>query len=202
MKLGRFAARTIVGGLFIGHGTQKLFGWFGGGGMEGTTAGFESIGLRPGRRTAAAAGLSEAVGGALLAAGLFVPLAAASLIGTMITAIRTVHWKNGVWVTNGGFEYNLVLIAAVLALTEVGPGKLSLDAALGQERSGPKWALAALATGVVGAVGAHVAAESHTAREASAAPAAAATNGSGADAEHAAPTEETPAGAPTEPQHA
>jgi putative oxidoreductase len=113
MKLGRFAARTIVGGLFIGHGTQKLFGWFGGGGMETTAAGFESIGLRPGRRNATAAGLAEAVGGAFLAAGLFVPLAAASLIGTMITAIRTVHWKNGVWLTNGGFEYNLVLIAAL-----------------------------------------------------------------------------------------
>jgi hypothetical protein len=62
MKLGRFAARTIIGGLFIGHGTQKLFGWFGGGGMESTAAGFESIGLRPGRRNAAAAGLAEAVG--------------------------------------------------------------------------------------------------------------------------------------------
>jgi len=202
MKIARLFLRLTIGALFVGHGTQKLFGWFGGNGLDSTAKAFDSMGMRPGRRNAIAAGAAEAGGGAALALGLATPAAASVLTATMLTAINRVHLKRGPWVANGGFEYNLVLIAAVLALTEVGPGKLSLDAALGQERSGPKWALAALATGVVGAVGAHVAAESHTAREASAAPAAAATNGSGADAEHAAPTEETPAGAPTEPQHA
>src|SRR5689334_4756426 len=170
MKIARLFLRLTIGALFVGHGTQKLFGWFGGNGLDSTAKAFDSMGMRPGRRNAIAAGAAEAGGGAALALGLATPAAASVLTATMLTAINRVHLKRGPWVTNGGFEYNLVLIAAVLALTEVGPGKLSLDAALGQERSGPKWALAALATGVVGAVGAHFAAESHTAREESAAP--------------------------------
>ncbi len=150
MKIGRLFLRLVVGGYFFGHGTQKLFGWFDGNGLEGTAAGFEQMGLRPGRRNAIAAGASEAAGGALLAAGLATPLAASALTGTMITAIETVHKKNGPWVTKGGYEYNLVLIAAVLALAEVGPGGLSLDAALGRERSGSMWALGALGAGALG----------------------------------------------------
>ncbi|MDX6570035.1 MAG: putative oxidoreductase [Gaiellales bacterium] len=122
MKIARFAARAVIGGLFIGHGTQKLFGWFGGPGLEGAAAGFDSMGLRPGRRNAIAASVAEAGGGAALALGLATPLAGAALIGTMITAIRTVHLKNGPWVSNGGYEYNLVLIVAVAALVETGPG--------------------------------------------------------------------------------
>jgi putative oxidoreductase len=77
----------------------------------------------------------------------------------MLTAINRVHLKNGPWATKGGYEYNAVLIAAVLALTEVGPGELSLDHALGQERYGPGWTLAALGLGAAGALGAHVLAE-------------------------------------------
>jgi putative oxidoreductase len=68
----------------------------------------------------------------------------------MLTAIRTVHWRNGAWSTNGGYEYPAVLLAAMFALTEAGPGRLSLDAATGRERRGTAWALAALATGAVG----------------------------------------------------
>jgi putative oxidoreductase len=158
MKIGRFLLRTVVGGFFVGHGTQKLFGWFGGHGLEKTAAGFEQLGLRPAKANAVAAGAAEAGGGALLVAGLETPLAAAVLTATMLTAIKTVHLKNGPWATNGGYEYNAVLIAAVLAVAEVGPGPLSLDAALGNERSGERWALAALAAGVVGAIGAHVSA--------------------------------------------
>src|ERR1700710_822238 len=127
MKIARLAARTVIGGLFVGHGTQKLFGWFGGPGLEGAAAGFDSMGLRPGRRNAIAAGAAETFGGAALALGLATPLAGAALIGTMITAIRTVHLKHGPWASNGGYEYNLVLIAAVAALVEVGPGCLSVD---------------------------------------------------------------------------
>ena len=160
MKLGRLLLRVTVGGLFVGHGTQKLFGWFGGHGLEATANMFDSIGMRPGNRNAIAAGVAEAGGGAALAAGFATPLAAATLTSVMLTAINRVHLKNGPWVTNGGYEYNAVLIAAVLALAEVGPGELSLDHALGQERSGPGWALLALALGVAGAVGAHIAAES------------------------------------------
>lgn len=161
MKIARVLLRLIVGGLFIGHGTQKLFGWFGGYGLEGTAQGFEQLGMRPGRRNAIAAGLAESGGGAALALGFATPVAASALIATMLTAINRVHLKNGPWAADGGYEYNLVLIAAVLALVETGPGELSLDAGLGIEKSGPGWALASLAAGVAGAVGAHVAAESH-----------------------------------------
>jgi putative oxidoreductase len=163
MKLGRLLLRLSVGGFFVGHGTQKLFGWFGGHGLDATAAGFEQLGLRPGRRHAIAAGAAEAGGGALLAVGLQTPVAASVLTATMLTAIQRVHGKNGPWLSNGGYEYNVVLIAAVLALAEVGPGPLSLDAARGRERSGTGWALAALATGVLGAVGAHLVAESQPA---------------------------------------
>jgi len=158
MKIGRLLLRLSVGGFFVGHGTQKLFGWFGGHGLDATAAGFEKMGLRPGRRNAIAAGAAEAGGGALLAAGLATPLAASALTATMLTAIKTVHGKNGPWLSNGGYEYNVVLIAAALILVEAGPGGLSLDAALGRERSGSGWALAALLAGGVGAVGAHLAA--------------------------------------------
>ena len=80
--------------------------------------------------------LAESGGGALLALGLATPLAEAVLISVMLTAIRTVHWKNGPWATNGGYEYNVVLISALLGLAEAGPGSLSLDRALGIERLG------------------------------------------------------------------
>ncbi len=159
MKIGRLLLRLTVGGLFIGHGTQKLFGWFGGHGLEATAQGFEQLGMRPGRRNAIAAGVSEAGGGAALALGLATPLSAATLTATMLTAIHRVHLKNGPWAGNGGYEYNLVLIAAVIALAEVGPGALSLDAALGRERAGPHWALTALMLGGAGALGAHLLAE-------------------------------------------
>jgi putative oxidoreductase len=158
LKIGRLLLRLVVGGLFIGHGTQKLLGWFGGHGLDATAQGFEQLGLRPGRRNAIAAGGAEAGGGALLAVGLATPLAASVLIATMLTAIYRVHAKNGPWASDGGYEYNLVLIAAVLALAELGPGELSLDAARGKERSGSGWALAALAAGALGAIGAHAAA--------------------------------------------
>jgi putative oxidoreductase len=116
---------------------------------------FESLGMRPGRRNAIAAGAAEAGGGAALALGLATPLAAGAITSVMLTAIHRVHLKNGPWVTNGGYEYNAVLIAAALALTEVGPGELSLDHAMGNERSGAGWTLAAAAIGIAGAVGAH-----------------------------------------------
>src|SRR5438067_1492483 len=114
MKLGLTLLRTIVGALFFGHGAQKLFGWFGGHGPDGTGQFFEQIGLRPGRRQAIAAGAAEAGGGALITLGLFTPAAAASIIGVMATAIRSVHGKNGPWVTNNGFEYNLALAAIMV----------------------------------------------------------------------------------------
>jgi putative oxidoreductase len=152
MKVGLTLLRAVVGVLFFGHGTQKLFGWFGGHGLEGTAGFFESIGLKPGRKHATAAGAAEAGGGALLALGFLTPAAAASVIGVMSTAIRKVHAKNGPWVSDGGYEYNLALIAVMVALADVGPGDLSLDHALGIEVKGPLVALLALAAGIGGAV--------------------------------------------------
>ncbi len=159
MKVSRLLLRLVVGGLFIGHGAQKLFGWFGGHGIDGTAQFFEQLGMRPARHNAIAAGVAETGGGAALVLGFATPLAGAALTATMLTAISRVHAKNGPWVSDGGFEYNLVLIAAALSLVDIGPGKLSVDAALGQEKSGPGWALAAGAAGVVGAVGAHLLAQ-------------------------------------------
>jgi putative oxidoreductase len=151
MKLGKLALRGVIGPLFVGHGTQKLFGWFGGHGLEGTAGFFESgLDLRPGKRHATAAGVSEALGGALLVLGAATPLAAGMIIGTMTTAIRKVHASKGPWVTEGGFEYNAVLIAAMVALAESGPGKPSFDAAVFPRMKGTAWALLALGAGVAG----------------------------------------------------
>lgn len=158
-NLGRLLLRGTVGGFFFGHGTQKLFGWFGGHGLEATAGAFESMGMRPGKRNAIAAGLAEAGGGAALLAGAATPLAASALTATMLTAIHRVHLKNGPWATSGGYEYNVVLIAAVIALVETGPGSVSVDAASGNEHSGAGWALAALLAGVAGAAAAHALAE-------------------------------------------
>ena len=145
MKLTRLVLRVLIGGLFIGHGTQKLFGWFGGHGPEGTGGFFESLGLKPGKRNAIAAGVAEAGGGALLASGIAPPAAGAAITGTMTTAIRHVHAPKGPWTTQGGWEYNAVLIAATLAIVE--------------EESGLGWALAAAAAGVAGSFAASKLAE-------------------------------------------
>jgi putative oxidoreductase len=159
MKLGRLLLRATVGGFFVGHGTQKLFGWFGGNGLEATAGGFEKLGLHPPKAQAALAGAAEAGGGLGLVAGVATPLSSAVLVATMLTAINRVHFKNGPWLNKGGYEYNAVLIAAALIIAELGPGKLSVDAAVGRERSGTGVALAVAAAGVLGAVGAHLASE-------------------------------------------
>jgi len=150
MNLGRLFLRGVVGPLFVGHGTQKLFGWFDGHGLEGTGGFFESLGLRPGKRHASAAGTAEAAGGVLLTLGALTPVASTIITGTMITAIRKVHLTKGPWVSDGGYEYNLALIAALAALTETGPGRPSVDGALLPRFKGTGWALAALAAGAAG----------------------------------------------------
>lgn len=104
MSVERLATRVLIGGLFIGHGGQKLFGWFGAPGRAGTEGMMESLQMRPAKAHAVAAGVSETVGGALLVAGLATPLAAATITGVMTTAIRKVHAPNGPRTTNGGWE--------------------------------------------------------------------------------------------------
>jgi putative oxidoreductase len=150
VDLGRLAVRGTVGPLFVGHGTQKLFGWFGGHGPDATGGAFESLGLRPGRRHALAAGAAETAAGALLTLGALTPVAASMLSATMITAIRKAHKDNGPWVSNGGYEYNLALIATSLALTEVGPGRPSVDAELFPRFKGTAFALLALGAAAAG----------------------------------------------------
>lgn len=152
MEVGLLVLRIVVGAFFVGHGGQKLFGWFRGHGLAGTGAAFEGMGLRPGRTMAAIAGISEVTGGLLLALGLLTPLAAALLIAVMTLAIAIVHWRHGPWVAEGGWEYSVVLIAVAFAVTAVGPGKYSLDRALDLDLAGVDWALIALGAGVVGAV--------------------------------------------------
>jgi len=170
MGLFRFLARITIGLLFVGHGTQKLFGWFGGGGPEGTGQFFEQVGLKPGKRHALAAGAAEAGGGLAFALGAATPAGAAAISGSMITAIKTVHWEKGIWTTAGGYEYNLVLLAGVFSLTENGPGKWSIDGALGRARWGTGWALAALAAGAAGSVAVLASAERSAAAEKERAP--------------------------------
>jgi putative oxidoreductase len=151
MDTGLLIIRIVVGLLLVGHGTQKLFGWFGGYGIPGTGQFMESLGYRPGRLNAAMAGLGEALGGLLFALGLLTPLAAAAIIAVMLNAIAAVHFKNGQWVTEGGYEYNLVLVAVALGVASAGPGDVSLDNALGWHLAGAEWGAVALILGCLGA---------------------------------------------------
>jgi putative oxidoreductase len=153
MDLALIVLRLVVGLLFVGHGAQKLFGAFGGGGLDGTTQMFDNIGMRPGWLHARAAGTAEFAGGALLALGLFTPFAAAVLIAVMTAAVLTVHAPNGIWNTNQGYEFNLVLAAAVFALAGIGAGSWSLDNAFGFDLNGAAWAIGALVVGVIGGIG-------------------------------------------------
>lgn len=141
MALGRMVLRLTVGGLMAGHGLQKLRGSFGGPGLEGTERSMRSLGLYPPRQQALAVALSETVGGALTAAGLFSPLGPAMITGSQAVAMKKVHLRNGPWITKGGFEYNLTLVAAAFCLAADGPGALSLDALFGKKRSGLHWGL-------------------------------------------------------------
>lgn len=128
MALGLLIIRLVIGLTMAAHGTQKLFGWFGGYGPKGTGGFFESIGIKPGIFMAVVAGLGELVGGLLFAAGLWTEVGAALIIITMIMAIIKVHGKNGYWVTSNGFEYNFALLVIALSVALIGAGDFSLDA--------------------------------------------------------------------------
>jgi putative oxidoreductase len=150
MDLALLVIRIVVGLLFVGHSTAKLFG----GGLERTAKTYETIGLRPGYLLAWGAGTAELVGGSLLALGLLTPIGSALVIAVMVAAIVIVHRPNGIWNHNGGYEYNLVMIAVAFALAGVGPGDWSLDDAFAIDWSSTGWALAALAAGLIGGLGA------------------------------------------------
>src|ERR687885_2486919 len=152
MHIGRLLLRLAIGETFFVHGTQKLFGWFGGHGPDGTGQFFDSLGLRPGRRNAIAAGAAEAGGGLMLTLGLATPLAAASVASVMLTALRTAIWREGIKTGEGGYE--MLLLVSALALAESGPGPWSLDRLLRSERRGVGWAGAALGAAAAGSAGA------------------------------------------------
>ncbi|MBB6672892.1 DoxX family protein [Cohnella nanjingensis] len=128
MDWGLFIIRVVIGLLFAAHGMQKLAGWFGGHGLKGTGGFFDSIGIKPGYAMALLAGLAELAGGLLFAFGLLTWVGAVLLIGTMLVSIFKVHGRNGLWATSNGYEYNLVLIVAALAVILIGPGEYALDA--------------------------------------------------------------------------
>jgi putative oxidoreductase len=154
MDIGILILRGVVGLVLAAHGGQKLFGWFGGPGLKGTQAAMERLGFRPAGLWAPIAALSEFGGGLLLALGLLSPLGALAVIAAMVTAAST-HLPKGFWATKGGFEYNLVLIAAAIAAALVGPGRYSLDAVLGVAL--PEWvAVAGVIALVAGLAGAFV----------------------------------------------
>lgn len=152
MGFGLLLLRVVLGLTLAAHGAQKLFGWFGGYGLEGTGGFLESIGFRPGRWNALMAGATEAGGGLLLALGLLTPVAAASILSVMIVAAASVHLAKGFFASNGGYEYTLVLGLAALSIAFTGPGAWSLDAALGLHLNGLVWGSAALLAGLAGAV--------------------------------------------------
>jgi putative oxidoreductase len=129
--LGLLVLRLAVGGLLAGHGAQKLFGAFGGNGLQGTATWLESMGLKPGDRWALLAGLSEFGGGMLTALGLFHPLGPIATEGAMSLATFHVHAGKPIWNTQGGAELPVTNMAAALALALAGPGRFSLDEALG-----------------------------------------------------------------------
>jgi putative oxidoreductase len=133
---GLLVLRVGVGGVLLAHGGQKLFGWFGGHGIEATAAAFERLGFRPGRANAIAAGLGEAGGGALIGLGLATPAAGAAAAGTMIAA-ASVHAPAGFFATGGGYEYPALLGVSTGALALIGPGRWSFDSLLGNRFNRP-----------------------------------------------------------------
>ncbi len=153
MDAGLLLGRLAIGILMAAHGSQKLFGWFGGYGLDGTAGFMETLGFRPGRFFAATAAITEIGSGVLLALGLFSPFAAAAMVSVMIVAAVSVHWPHGLFAAKNGIELPLLYGtgAAVLAMT--GPGAYSADAWLGINTLWtPELVAAALALGVAGGI--------------------------------------------------
>ena len=124
---GLLVLRLVIGLTVAAHGAQKLFGWFAGPGLPGFAATLEQLGVRPGRAWAIVASVAEFGGGLLVVLGLMTPIAALFVAGDLLVAIVTVHLARGYWNHDGGFEYPLVLIGGLVALSLVGPGPASLD---------------------------------------------------------------------------
>lgn len=153
LDLGLFLIRVVFGLVFAAHGAQKLFGWFGGYGLAGTGGFMESLGFRPGKTFATAAALSEFVGGLLFALGFLGPVGPALMLSVMLVASITVHLKNGFFVATSGIEHPLLIATAAVGIALTGPGRYSLDAALGNYKlltPAATWII--LAIGLIGGV--------------------------------------------------
>jgi putative oxidoreductase len=153
LSLGLLVLRLVVGLTLAGHGAQKVFGWWGGPGMKGWTQAMIRLRIRPPVPFAWLAALAELGGGLLLALGLLSPLGSLAIIGTMLVAIATVHWPNGFWNTNRGYEFNLTLIAIAVAIGLAGPGTYSVDQAIGFRLLEPITFLVGLIAVVLGVAG-------------------------------------------------
>jgi putative oxidoreductase len=152
MSYGLLLLRVAIGAIFFGHGAQKLFGWWGGGGLKGTAGWLGSMGFRSPSVMSLMVALGES-SGVLLALGLLTPLAALGTASAMVVAIGAVHWQKGFWLANGGYEFNLALLAAVVAIAAIGPGRFSLDRAIGWDDnlSGVWWGVGVLALALAAA---------------------------------------------------
>lgn len=131
MSSGLLLLRLALGGIMAAHGAQKLFGWWGGPGLSGTAGMCNSMAYRAPFLMACGLALAELGGGLSLAAGLLTPLGALAVVTVMINAVYLVHWTKGFFVANGGYEFNLLIAASALALAATGPGRFSLDRAIG-----------------------------------------------------------------------
>ena len=152
MAIGLLLVRLVFGGLMAAHGSQKLFGWFGGYGLTGTGTFFEQLGFRPGRLFAAAAGCAEFLGGVLLAVGLGGPIGPAFIVSVMIVALVSVHWGHGLFAATNGIEVPLLYAAGTAALAFTGSGQYSLDALLGVTMWTTRHAAIALGLAAFGAI--------------------------------------------------
>lgn len=154
LSTGILVARLFLGFLMAAHGSQKLFGWFGGYGLAGTGGFFESLGFRPGRTFAALAGSAEVASGLLIATGFLGPVGPGLMLSVMIVAAVSVHARHGVFASANGIEVPLLYGVGAVALALTGPGLYSLDRAIGIDTLWtPAFALAALGLGVAGGIG-------------------------------------------------
>lgn len=151
MSAGLLLLRLALGGIMAAHGAQKLFGWWGGPGLRGTAGMCDKMAYRAPFLMACSLGLAEFAGGILLAAGLLTPLGALAVVTVMINAVYLVHRAKGFFAANGGYEFNLLIAASALALLAIGPGRFSLDRAIGWDGniSGVWWAVGAAGLALV-----------------------------------------------------